>query len=104
MKIGLLQPPAIQKPDVESAAKMLSSPIWKVKLWCLAHGKKHKLDVDRKQMFFKPKKVILLDQDTVPTSFSSSQDTEQTINIAVMILHRQVVLLVKIQSGPLILC
>ena len=34
-------------------------------------------------MFFKPKKVIVLDQETVQTSVSSSQDTEQTIDITV---------------------
>ena len=34
-------------------------------------------------MFFKPKKIIVLDQETVQTSVSSSQDTEQTIDIAV---------------------
>ena len=50
---------------------------------CHANGKKHKLHVNRKQMFFKPKKVIVLDQETVQTSVSSSQDTEQTIDIAV---------------------
>ena len=33
-------------------------------------------------MFFKPKKVIVLDQETVQTSVSSSQDTEQTIDTA----------------------
>ena len=52
-------------------------------LVCHANGKKHKLHVDRKQMFFKPKKVIVLDQETVQTGVSSSQDTEQTIDIAV---------------------
>ena len=34
-------------------------------------------------MFFKPKKVIVVDEETVQTSASSSQDTEQTIDIAV---------------------
>ena len=35
-------------------------------------------------MFFKPKKVIILDQaETVQTGVSSSQDIEQTIDIAV---------------------
>ena len=52
-------------------------------LVCHANGVKHKLHVDRKQMFFKPKKVIVLDQETVQTSVSSSQVTEQTIDIAV---------------------
>ena len=52
-------------------------------LACHANDKKHKLHVDRKQMFFKPKKVTVLDQETVQTSVSSSQDTEQTIDIAV---------------------
>ena len=51
-------------------------------LVCHANGEKHKLDVDQKQMFFKPKKVILLDQETVQTGVSSCQDTEQTIDIA----------------------
>ena len=52
-------------------------------LVCHANGKKHKLHVDRKQMFFKPKKVIVLDQETIQTGVSSSQDTEQTIDIVV---------------------
>ena len=52
-------------------------------LVCHANGKKHELHVDRKRMFFKPKKVIVLDQETFQTSVSSSQDTEQTIDIAV---------------------
>ena len=34
-------------------------------------------------MFLKPKKVIVLDGGIVQTGVSSSQDTEQTINIAV---------------------
>ena len=34
-------------------------------------------------MFFKPKKVIVFGQETVQTSVSSSQDTEQAIDIAV---------------------
>ena len=51
-------------------------------LVCHANVIKHKLHVDRKQMFFKPKKVIVLDQETVQTSVSSSQDTEQTIDTA----------------------
>ena len=70
-----------------------------------ANGKKHKLHVDWKQMFFKPKKVIVLDEETVQTSVFSSQDTELAIDIAVKdFLHKQVVLLIKMQSRPLILC
>ena len=45
-----------------------------------ANGKKHKLHVNQ-QMFSKPKKVIVLDPETVQTSVSSSQDTEQTIDL-----------------------
>ena len=45
-----------------------------------ANGKKHKLHVNQ-QMFSKPKKVIVLDPETVQTSGSSSQDTEQTIDL-----------------------
>ena len=48
---------------------------------CHANGKKHKLHVDRKQIFFKPKKGIVLDQETVQTSMSCSQDTERTIGL-----------------------
>ena len=50
---------------------------------CKWYGK-HKLHVHRKQMFFKPKEVIVLDQGTVQTSV-------------------QVFNLFKIQSRPLIL-
>ena len=45
-----------------------------------ANGKKHKLHVNQ-QMFSKPKKAIVLDPETVQTSVSSSQDTEQTIDL-----------------------
>ena len=55
-------------------------------------------------MFFKPKIVIVLDQETVQTSVSSSQNTEQTIDIAVNDSAQTSSFLVKIQSGPLILC
>ena len=48
---------------------------------CDANGKKHKLHVNRKQMFFKPKKVIVLEQESLQTSVSCSQDTEQTIDL-----------------------
>ena len=58
----------MQKPAVEYVAKILSYPMM---LSCHANGKKHE----------KKKKGIVLDQETVQTSVSSSQDTERTIGL-----------------------
>ena len=53
-------------------------------LVCHANVKKHKLHVDQNQMFFIPKKkIIVLDQEAVQTSVSSGQDSEKTIDFAV---------------------
>ena len=52
-------------------------------LVCHINGKMHKLHIDRKQMFFKPKKVIVVDQSTVQTSVFCIEDIEQTIDVAV---------------------
>ena len=57
----------MQKPAVECVAKILSYPMM---LSCHANGKKHE-----------KKKGIVLDQETVQTSVSSSQDTERTIGL-----------------------